>query len=92
MQVVVASEDGNNMWFKHYMRGQTVARLNRSRLWLCSKREGDECISQWGGKGQPDISCSVLLTFTRVFVLQLSGADQKVAYQFFARTMFNVFQ
>lgn len=70
------------------MKGQTEARLNRSRLWFCSKKEGDECISQWGGKGQPDISCSVLLTFKRVFVLQLSGADQEVAYQFFVRTMF----
>lgn len=41
-----------------------------------------------GAKGQPDISCSVLLTFQRVFVLQLSGAHRKVVYQFCAQTMF----
>lgn len=25
-------------WFKQYMRGQAVARLNRSRLWFCSEK------------------------------------------------------
>lgn len=41
-----------------------------------------------GAKGQPDISCSVLLTFKGVFVLQLSGAHRKVVYQLCAQTMF----
>lgn len=92
VQVVMAGEDGDNMWFKQYMRGQTMAR-NRSCLWFCSKKKKREkkkveYISQRGAKGQPDISCSVLLTFKRVFVLQLSGAHQKVVYQFCAQTMF----